>query len=155
MVTDKLYCVDLLAELRTVGWLVIQSIPQTRLLRVVRISYKCSISYFHIFIKKPKSFIKWKQVFYNYFLAWFIYGSNVSLRYSVGRKNFPVICKFFCKENIRFASNVNFTSKILISGLLIKLHIFNELKLAVKLCVKSTKSIAIYRRLKKLLRIKK
>ena len=128
MVTDKLYCVDLLGKLGTVVSLVTHSIPQTRLFRVVHISCKCSLSYFHIFIKKPESFIKWKQVFHDHFLAWFICGSNVLWRYSVIRKNSPVIYKFFIKESIRFSSNVNFTSKILISGLLIKLQNFQWIK---------------------------
>ena len=128
MVTDKLYCVNLLGKLGTVAWLVTQSIPQTRLFRVVHISCKCSLSYVLIVIKKPESFIKWKHVFHDYFLAWFICGSNVSWRYSDSRKNFPVIWKIFIKVNIWFSSNVNFTSKILISGLLTKLHNFQWIK---------------------------
>ena len=56
----------------------LDSILQTRLLHI---SCKYSISYFHIFIKQPESFIKWKQVFHDHFLTWFVYGSNVSWRY--------------------------------------------------------------------------
>ena len=56
----------------------LDSILQTRLLHI---SCKYSISYFHIFIKQPKSFIKWNQVFHDHFLTWFVYGSNVSWRY--------------------------------------------------------------------------
>ena len=153
MVTDKLYCVDLLGKLGTVAWLVTQSIPQTRLFRVVYISCKCSLSYFCIFIKNPKSFIKWKQVFHDHFFTWFICGSNVLWRYCVSQKNFPVIEKFFSKENIWFSSNVNFTSKILISGLLIKLHNFQWIKNWQLNCLQSQlPSTNIW---KNLLRIKK
>ena len=63
------------------------------------------------------------------FLLWFIYGSNVSRKYSIGRKNalfkhIRVIGKLFCKENVRFASVANFENKIPISNLLTKLHNF-------------------------------
>ena len=63
------------------------------------------------------------------FLLCFIYGSNVLLRYYIGRKNVlfkhvRVILKLFCKENVRFASVANFASEIPISDLLIKLYKF-------------------------------
>ena len=77
MVTDKLYCVNLLAKLQD-WWLICDIIccPNltvnggTHILHNF-ITCKCIIS------QKPKSFINWKQVFHDYFLAWFIYDSNV------------------------------------------------------------------------------
>ena len=151
MVTDKLRRFTW----QTWGWcLTCDTIDSpTRLFRVVHISCKCILCYFYIFIKKPESFIKWKQVFHDHFLAWFICGSNVLWRYSVSRKNFPVIYKFFIKESIRFSSNVNFTSKILISGLLIKLPNIQWIKNWQLNCLQSQlPSTNVW---KKLLRIKK
>ena len=64
----------------------------------------------------------------------YCYGSNTSWRYYVGQKNFlslkhiQLTWIFFCKQNARFTSTANFTSKISISGLLIKLHNFQWIK---------------------------
>ena len=135
MVTDKLYCVDLLAEFRECCLACNTLYSRNTTVKVGThilhnlITCKCSISYFHIFVKKPKSLIKWKQVFHDYFLAlvylWFkcvakiFYWSENALF-----KHIRVIGKLFCKENVRFASVANFESKIPISNLLTKLHNF-------------------------------
>ena len=109
MVIDILYCVDLIDELRDC-WLIcdiIYSLNSTvkggaHILHNL-ITCKYSISYFHIFIKRPKSFIKWNENMIM-IIFHFMYGSIVLWRYSIGRKNFllfkhvPIIWIFFVQK---------------------------------------------------------
>ena len=138
MVTDKLYCVDLLVKLRKCG-LTCNIIYSPNLTgkggTYILHNLIANVAFLTSMSSQRSSNLSSNENRFSMiiFLLWFIYGSNVSQRYSVGRKNvlfiyIPIIWKLFCKENVRFASVANFTSKIPISDFLIKLHNFPLIK---------------------------
>ena len=116
------------------------------------ITCKCSISFFYIFIKKSKSFIKWKQVFQDFFLAWFICGSNVLWRYLLVEKTF--FYTFQLSEN-SFGRKMFDLPQLLISIVKSQYLVINQIaqsstdeKLPVELFFKSIKSITVNKHLK-------
>ena len=140
MVTDKLYCIDLLDELQDCWFIydIIHSLNSnvkvgTHIFHNLT-TCKCSI------ILSCLVYLRFKCV-----VKIFCWSENFLLF-----KHIPVICKFYCKENISFTSVVNFTSKISISSLLNQAAQFStDQRLAVELCVKSRKSMTVHKRLKK------
>ena len=148
MVTGKLYCVNLLADC----WLTCDTIysPNSTVKSGAHILHnlitcKCSIVLLPCLHQEAQIFNQMKIGFSWLFsrLVYLWFKCVVKILCWSGKlllKHISFIWKLFCKKNSQFASVVNFTSKILISCLLIKLHKPQRIKNWRFSCVSSLQS---------------
>ena len=122
MVTDKIYCVDLLVELRD-RWLTCYIIysPDSTVKGGTHILHdlifcKCNISYFYIFIKKPKLNLWSNEI--NFFISFFCLGLFMVQvwRYTAGQKNF-LLFNDTHRENLCFTHISTIVGALLLNQL--------------------------------------